>query len=553
MYTGKIMKFLCNKYALFCFFMWSFVLLVYYAANESAILPFGHSFSIISAQFHNRNETAQVAGGQTGEAVVKSRQECIHPQLKVNDPVMMKHFKTYKPISCPGIAPPVCLFIRVCSSSFVSLSVCQSFRRCPSVHPLLCVCQSSCLLVYSLIVCLSICRRGFKGATTLDNFPFLWHKMKSLGYLTSWCNGSPLAAPFNWRMLGFSEKPTDFYSRPFYLYVHGDKKLPSPKICLGSRTQSQVWLNYFKDIFQMYKNKRKFLFHFITEFSHDDNNLMSLMDDDIQKLVEFLYEGNYLNNTLLILMGDHGARYSFIRSTWSGKLEERLPYFSFLFPDWFEKKYPEAIKNLRTNTKRLTTPFDLYETFQDIIHYNESAETNVSKRGISLFQEVPLERSCDHASIAPHWCACLAWKNVSLAENNTKLALQYTLDTINNYTAKYRDDCALLFIANVTMATKMETRQEVLQFKQTDSNGGIYKIDFSAKNKNELELYQLTFQTTPGGGHFEVTVTHDLVHKKFYVSDKEISRINKYGNDPACILEKNKQIRQYCYCNNNIR
>lgn len=277
------------------------------------------------------------------------------------------------------------------------------------------------------------------------------------------------------------------------------------------------------------------------------------MDDDVKSLVQFLYEGNYLNNTLLILMGDHGARYSFIRSTWSGKLEERLPYFSFLFPDWFQKKYPEAIKNLRTNTKRLTTPFDLYETFQDILQYNGSVHSNVSQRGISLFQEIPLERSCDHAGIAPHWCACLAWKNVSLDEQHTKLALQFTIDTINNYTSKYRDDCALLFIANVTMATKMETRQEVLKFKQTDSNGGIYKIDLSAKNTNEFELYQLTFQTTPGGGHFEVTVTHDLVHKQFHVSDKEISRINKYGNDPACILDKNKQIRQYCYCNNNIR
>lgn len=271
------------------------------------------------------------------------------------------------------------------------------------------------------------------------------------------------------------------------------------------------------------------------------------------ELVKFLQDGGYLNKTLLILMGDHGARYSQIRSTWSGKLEERLPYFSFLFPKWFEQKYPAAIANLRTNTKRLTTPFDLHETFKDFLRFDGTGPGDVTKRGISLFKEVPLERSCDHAGIAPHWCACLAWKNVSLEEKGAKLALQYTIDTINNYTSGYRNDCALLTVEKVTDLTKLETRTEVLKFLKTDDMGGIYNINFNGTNKNEMTLYQLTFYTTPGHGYFEVTVTHDVPRNKFTVNEKEISRINKYGNDPACILQKNRQIRQYCYCNSNLK
>ncbi len=38
---------------------------------------------------------------------------------------------------------------------------------------------------------------------------------------------------------------------------------------------SQVWLNWFKDIFTTYPTSRKFLLHFMTDFSHDDNNLMT--------------------------------------------------------------------------------------------------------------------------------------------------------------------------------------------------------------------------------------------------------------------------------------
>lgn len=276
------------------------------------------------------------------------------------------------------------------------------------------------------------------------------------------------------------------------------------------------------------------------------------MDEDIQSLLQLLWEGDYLNNTILILMGDHGARYNYVRSTWSGKLEERLPYFGFLFPSWFEKKYPQAIQNLRTNTRRLTTPFDLYETFRDVLHFKGAGRGNISNRGISLFKEIPQERSCEHAGIAAHWCACLAWQNISMNDEDIMRALKTALDAINHFTADYRDQCALLFIANITMATKLETRSEVLKFEKTDSDGGIYNIDLTAQNKNEMVLYQLMFHTEPGGAHFEVTVMHDLVREEFLISEKEISRINKYGNDPACILGMNRHIRQFCYCKSNL-
>lgn len=277
------------------------------------------------------------------------------------------------------------------------------------------------------------------------------------------------------------------------------------------------------------------------------------MDLDIKNTVQFLYDGGYLNNTLFILMGDHGARYYQVRSTVPGKLEERLPYFSFLFPKWFQEKYPEAIKNLRTNAKRLTTPFDMYYTFKEFLQFSGTGLGNDSQRGMSLFKEVPLSRTCEKAGIAPHWCACMSWKNVSISDPDAKQALHVALDTINGYTANYRADCALLSIDNVTMATKMETRSEVLKFTNADQNGGIYQVNFKSKNKNEQTLYQVTFYTTPGGGHYEVTVTHDLVNKKFLVSEKEISRINKYGNAPHCILNRNRQIRAYCYCKDLIK
>ena len=397
---------------------------------------------------------------------------------------------------------------------------------------------------------LAECRRGHENTTTLDRFPFLWHDMKRAGYLTSWCNAKPKSAPFNWRMRGFQQQPTDFYTRPYFQAV---KEMKS-KIdhCVGGRPLSRVWLDYYRDLFVEYSQQRKFLIHFLTDLSHDNNNLITMMDTDIHDLINFLYEGSYLNNTLLILMGDHGARYANFRYTYSGKMEERLPYFGFLFPPWFKKKYPQAIKNLRINTQRLTTPFDIYETFKDFLQYDGAGVGDVKQRGISLFKEIPLSRSCKDADIAPHWCACLDWKSISPNDPIVKKAIQAALDTINGYTAPYRDECALLSVQNVTTSSKLEANEKFLKFKETDHDGGIYKIFMTNNNTNDIILYQISFTTSPSGASFEVTVTHNTITKQFLLSEKKISRINRYGNDPACILERNKQIRAYCYCRNNL-
>ncbi|XP_059157678.1 uncharacterized protein LOC131942032 [Physella acuta] len=376
------------------------------------------------------------------------------------------------------------------------------------------------------------CGKNVKGANPLDNFPFLWHEFKKAGYLTSWSNG--LSGAFNWRMLGFSQQPTDFYTRQFFYAI--DPSRSFQRECIGSERTIQVWLKYFRDIFVMYRNRRKFLFHFFAELSHNDNNKITKIDDDLKESVQFLHDNGYLDNTLFILMGDHGARYGKLRSTWQGKMEERLPYFSFLFPKWFEEKYPKAIQNLRTNTRRLTTPFDIHETLKDFLRFDGTGVGNVSNRGISLFKEIPSERTCEHAQISSHWCACLAWQNASSKDPDVKKALRFVLDTINNFTSGFREDCAELSIENVTTAFKLKSRK-------SNSEAGT----------DMLTLYQLTLFTAPGHGHFEVTVTFDKKQNKMATSEKEISRINKYGDDPECILGKNNQIKPYCYCNDKIK
>lgn len=49
-------------------------------------------------------------------------------------------------------------------------------------------------------------------------------------------------------------------------------------------------------------------------------------------------------------------------------MEERLPFAYISFPEWFERRYPEAVENVHLNARRLTSPYDLYETLKDLLH-----------------------------------------------------------------------------------------------------------------------------------------------------------------------------------------
>ena len=81
-----------------------------------------------------------------------------------------------------------------------------------------------------------------------------------------------------------------------------------------------------------------------------------------------------------------------------------MPFLAVRIPRWFRKRYPQAAVNLRLNSDRLTTPFDLHETFLDVVDMERSRNlTDGPPRAYSLFQEIPANRTCADAAIDSHW------------------------------------------------------------------------------------------------------------------------------------------------------
>jgi hypothetical protein len=401
-------------------------------------------------------------------------------------------------------------------------------------------------------------RRGFQGAKSVDGHPWIWKKLRDVGYVTQWGEESPNMGTFTYRMLGFREQPVDHYMRTYFLAAEPKYGLHLP-YCVGSVPRHANMMRWMTDFVDAYPSRLRFSFVFHSEYTHGSNNKLQWADNDLKDMLRHLESRGHLNNSLLVLMSDHGARFQNIRATEQGKYEERLPFVAVRVPQWFENRFPQAARNLHANAHRLTTPFDLQETFLDVIDFDrqhrgtDEAENKTTRRfprGFSLFDAIPAERSCADADIEPHWCSCLAWTKVPVDMKEVRQAAEQVILTINSLTSSRDAVCARLSLHNITSAVRYTAGIDLLHFKKSsDSHGRV--ADLTDDMTATQAFYQVTIQTRPGGALYEATVKHvfdAIMVGEFIVDTRDISRINRYGSQPHCVASELPHLRPYCYC-----
>lgn len=391
-------------------------------------------------------------------------------------------------------------------------------------------------------------RRMGSKAVHVNVYPFIWNKFKDNGYVTAYMEDTPGTGIFTYRLKGFNEVPTDHYMRPFYLEAEQDYSR-FKKYCIGSIPRHKIMLDQMKHMYRVYKDRPKFMFGFHGELSHDSYNLIGAADNDLKEWLEWFKSEGHLNNTLLILMSDHGHRFAEVRNTQQGKLEERLPWFSFILPPWFETAYPMAAANLRRNIHRLTTPFDIYPTLNSVLIPPPFIKGNISHRSISLFQEVPKERTCADAFIEPHWCACLDWESVSSNDPVVLGASRHLISGINNYNSEFSDECQTLQMKEVQWAARLIPSNALRRFKSSRDSDG-FVPDLSADTQITKVTYQVKVLASPGGAIFEASLSYDLSQEEYSFKIEDVSRINQYGAQASCVEQSQEQLRKFCLCKN---
>ena len=147
--------------------------------------------------------------------------------------------------------------------------------------------------------------------------------------------------------------------------------------------------------------------------------VLPTMDKDLSKFLEELHNDEVLDDTVQVIMADHGNHmspwYYFFKS---GEMERSLPALFLVVPREFLDQNPEFEENLRANKHKLVTVFDLYATFHHIRRLvaprTDDLSGTPSKRmprpppswSKSLFEPISAARDCETTHIESLVCMC---------------------------------------------------------------------------------------------------------------------------------------------------
>jgi membrane-anchored protein YejM (alkaline phosphatase superfamily) len=94
-----------------------------------------------------------------------------------------------------------------------------------------------------------------------------------------------------------------------------------------------------------------FTISWATAVSHNDINGISFLDMSYADFLNRIVKKGYLNNTILIVMGDHGYQYGGFRETVIGYFEQNLPNMWIRLPPRIQKRFPDWQRSLEKNSK----------------------------------------------------------------------------------------------------------------------------------------------------------------------------------------------------------
>ncbi|CAB3383269.1 Hypothetical predicted protein [Cloeon dipterum] len=348
----------------------------------------------------------------------------------------------------------------------------------------------------------------------IDACPFVWRRFANAGFRTVYAEDSTWMTTFNYAKAGFLQQPTDYYARPFLQNAEeqiGHLKKWNVKLCSGSRLTVHNLLGYLSKVRQRFAESNWFGLFWSNSVSHDVLTMPHIGDAAFAAAVNAID----FNRTALLFISDHGMRWGPIRDTYQGWLESCLPAAYMVLPPWFEKLYPEAVRNLRQNAaSRLTTPFDLHATLTDLIHPDKGLKhPRTTIRGISLFRSIPENRTCESASIPESFCTCQTSHPVETRSVPHKAA-EAVVARLNTALMS-APECAALSVGSV----------------------------MSAREMGQHHL-QLVVRTMPGDAHFQATVSK--VADNRYEVHGPVARMNLYGNASWCV--SNYLLKPICFC-----
>ncbi|ODN02109.1 hypothetical protein Ocin01_04569 [Orchesella cincta] len=376
-----------------------------------------------------------------------------------------------------------------------------------------------------------------------DNCPYIFKHFSSSNYLTAHLEDAPRFAIFNYWKAGFVNPPLDIYLRPFMIAMYNELRNKNRPRCLH-KSPEEIIFDYIVDLASSCREKSMpyFITSWLTDLTHEDTLQLGVMDYLLAATLRRMQTEGLLENTVLLIMSDHGYRFKSVRRTIRGWYEDKLPMFWISIPPSLQKSHKHWKEALVHNSRELVTPFDVHEMLRDILLLSlpkraMKLDQQRKSHGISLFKKHP-HRSCEEASIPEQYCAC--YVPTTYGENQTLIMLgaQAIVSHINNIIPPSCKRFKILKVTSSGMLSGTLARKNSTLFGQR-------------KSSSVLQLI-IGLITMPGDFHIEAWVTFDKATSG--VSEvSHISRVSEMSERdknqlPACLDETTVDMMEFCYC-----
>lgn len=296
------------------------------------------------------------------------------------------------------------------------------------------------------------------------------------------------------------------------------------KWCIGPDFPAKHYLDYTYNSMRILGNDRPlFSYSWLCETAHNDVDGGKRVDKYFHAFFTKMDNDGILDNTAVFFISDHGFRLGAFRETDLGRYEDMLPYGFVLMPDSYYEENPSALDNIRVNSRRLVTVYDLHATLLELADPWSEGGAMRTAHGYSLLSnKIPSDRSCEDAGINFQFCSCFEPQPVDSESDLSRSLAEFAIAEMNDVIKR-----------NNAIAKCQEW--------SLDSVSDLVRL---SQGNEWTDFYKATLRTKPPA-RFEITAQRTEPNQGWKLLSN-IDRIDRFDTHAKCVRETSFQ--KYCYC-----